>query len=196
MKINNKHNKNNLRRVSADERAMQKAKADAIQFLNKDSLMESLGKIRRIENPKASEITENSRVNEQSVFAALVENSLKQVDEKLGANFEAAFSKELEELKANEDSDSLLKAARRGLNSLVNDNLLSRYAARKIRSLAVGKSQLDDNRNKLSVEKEDPESSETPLRAVKTALNKIAENLEATALELSEYRKQGRARLQ
>lgn len=180
------------RKVKPEVKEQQKAKVATLVLSDQNSIMGSMDRIRKIDNPKSADITENSRINEQDLFAAVVENALGQVDPELSTKFSAAFAKEVEQFKALEQSDTMLKATRRALNSLIKDNALSRYAAKQIRKFALGKSQLDDIRSKLSVAKEDAESSETPLRAVKTALQKISENAIATDAEFIEFRKQGR----
>jgi hypothetical protein len=191
-KINNSRQEASLRKVKPDVKAEQKAKVDALILTDQSSIMGSIDRIRKIENPKSADLTENSRINEQDLFAAITENSLGQISSELSSKFNLAFAKEIESFKGLEDPNSMLKATRKSLNSLIKDNLLSRYAAKQIRKFAVGKAQLDDNRFRLSIAKENPESSETPLRAVKTALQKISENAIASDAEFLEYRQQGR----
>jgi hypothetical protein len=191
-RLNSRQKETSLRKVKPEIKAQQKAKVDSLSLADNNSIMGSIDRIRKIDNPKSADLTENSRINEQDLFAAITENSLGQISTELSSKFNLAFAKEVETFKVLEEPNSMLKATRKALNSLIKDNQLSRYAAKQIRKFAVGKAQLDDNRSRLSVAKENPESSETPLRAVKTALQKISENAIASDAEFHEYRQQGR----
>lgn len=175
-------------KISLKERERQMNKATAVNFSSNDEIMNSINILRKAKNEKSSDITVNSKVNEQDLFASLVHLSLKQIDSKLGDEYAQKLPDLIKDVSKFDSENAVLKAAKRSLYKLVKLRKLSNGAAKIIRRIVVGKSQLDDNLTNLSTKRLE-NAKETPLRAVKTALERIVKNNRASEEQFLEYRK-------
>jgi hypothetical protein len=158
-------------------------------------LLSSLAVVKSADKDQAvarEDITDHTRTNEQEFFAALVHRKLSQVSRKAQTVFEQEFPRLIKEIKELDSENYLFRAVKGILRLLVRKGLISRTARREIRSYAIGKAQLDNNRTRLSTARLNSEPDDTPVRAVKTALAKFKENEPAGEAELSSFRGQNR----
>lgn len=125
-------------------------------------------------------ISMRSRVNEQELFVAIVSNTLR----RLGKRFDQAFVTALRTFSegTNGSPHYALKLGRRSLRQLVSDGTLPQKVAREIRRIALGKAQLDADRETLKTARAAGDL-ETPLRAISTALNLYQSNAAASPQE-------------
>lgn len=160
---------------------------------SRESLIQSIAKIRSLEtgaevSPEA--ITDYTRINEQQFYAVNLYDGLKQVDVKIADKFAGYTAEALAKItESGIDFSSLIRASKRALNRLILAKDVKRTVARELRGFALGKSQLDSDRTKLSVSRLTDAADDTPLRTVKTALVKYEENAIASGEERAEFRK-------
>lgn len=133
-------------------------------------------------------LTDNSRINEQELFASMAHYLTGKLDSGIRSAFEATFTKHALSEELADSAHAVLQATRRSLRTLVQDNKIPQIVARAIRRIALGKAQLDDDRTTLRTGRQ-PGSAETPLRSLKVALGKIQANPIATGIEHREFKR-------
>lgn len=161
-------------------------KASKVNFKDEKETLNSLSLIRKLKNPKSASLTLNSKLDEQDVFASLIYSSLKQIDKNIASSYLNRLETIFSAVSKEGSENSMLKAARRALYKLVKERKLANGAAKIIRRVVVGKSNLDGDVTSLLTKRVEG-AKETPVRAVKTILSKIKENLRATEIEFKNY---------
>ena len=125
---------------------------------------------------KKTEITQNSRINEQELFAAITKSAMSKVSKDAESFFKEHFGNLLKETKETRAENFVFAGIRRLLKKAVQEGIIPSIIAREIRHFAYDKAQLDEIKGKLSLTKEDKESKDTAVRTVNTALKKFESN--------------------
>lgn len=142
---------------------------------------------RRNTDSTSISLTENSRINEQELFASIAHYLTGKLSSGIRTTFESTFSRHAQSEELANSAHAVLQATRRSLRSLVQDNEIPQIVARAIRRIALGKAQLDDDRTTLRTERQ-PGATETPLRSLKIAFDTIQTNPIATGMEHTEFK--------
>ncbi len=144
--------------------------------------------LKRQQSGISGELTENSRINERELFSAAVHNQLSAKDKSLADDFLELFATRLANLKERQGEFRFFAATSKVLRKLVKDSRISAREMRAIRFTAFGKAQLDSDRSWLAVERsESAKSGDTPVRAIKTALQKFSDNAAASPEEIAQF---------
>lgn len=141
-------------------------------------------KLNKFDN-KNIEVTENSRINEQEMFAAVVKNELAEISSKAKNYFVSNFKNEYEKIKDKFQNNVIYTVVRNLVRQIRIKGLITREVAVKTKQFAFGKSQLDKVSNLLSASKLDSSSSDTAVRAIKTAVKSYESNNSA---EIADYK--------
>lgn len=135
----------------------------------------------------AAEITERTRLNEQELYGALVHQGLGEQKGSLAAAFEEKLKSELPKQKKSDSENYFLCTVRKVLRGLKAAGQLTVNAFREIRRNALGLAQLDSDRTRLSVARRSDKADDTPLRSLKTVLDKLGKNGPASDAELKAF---------
>lgn len=148
--------------------------------LSKEDFVEAVARTRSIETGETvlpSDIKDLSRVNERQLFVSLVYSGLRQVNSPVSDLFLEKLPQVLSNLADKSDGKALLiRGTRRVLRQLIKAGELSRKTAREIRRYALGHSQLDSDRTRLSEKRLNDLPDDTPLRTIKTAFERHSVN--------------------
>ena len=148
------------------------------QELSASELKYSFSLIKSAEQQKtvtAESISDNTRINEQELNAAISHALLHKLKPAYAEQYLSVFSERVVFWKGEKLRNYSLQATRQAIRSLVTDMQLPTIAARVVRRIAIGRSQLDDDRSSLQTKRLSG-AKETPLRAFKTAYSRFLAN--------------------
>lgn len=167
------------------------------QFSESD-IMQTVAELRTPEGAAQQPITENTRVDEQELFAAFTYLQLEAQNPELAAEFMSKFKEEIHEAIASKTDPryTVLDVTRNILQGLRKAKSITRGMFKKIRRTSLGLSQLDSIKDSVNMDNVTKKDNDSAMRAFKTAFRKIAENPMATLKELRSFAANNRARLQ
>ena len=167
------------------------------QFSESD-IMQTVAELRTPEGAAQQPITENTRVDEQELFAAFTYLQLEAQNPELAAQFMSKFREGIHEAIASKSDPryTVLDVTRNILQGLRKAKSITRGMFKKIRRTSLGLSQLDSIKDNVNMDNVTKKDNDSAMRAFKTAFRKIAENPMATLKELRSFAANNRARLQ
>ena len=164
---------------------------------SESDIMQAVVELRTPKGAEQKQVNENSRVDEQQLFAAFTYLQLKEQNPNLASEFLSQFRDGIQSaVNAQQKNPHIIVDVTRNiLKGLRKTKAITRKLFKKIRRVSLGLSQLDSIRNSLNTDRtENNKGSDTPLRAFKTAFKKIAENPMASLRELRSFVANNRAR--
>jgi hypothetical protein len=158
------------------------------------AILDTVAALRASEDANVKPLTENSRVNEQQLFAAFTYLQLQKNQPEIAKDFLSKLRSSLA-LKDPRNSEHFLLDATRGiLQEFRNTKTIPRRMFIKIRQVSLGLSQLDSVRDSVNMRRITEGANDTALRSVKTAMTRISENSIATRDELRSFVGKNKAR--
>ena len=128
------------------------------------------------------------------IFAAFTYLRLKEEKPALAGKFLMSFAELYKDIGKKDPLYGIFEATRLAFEDLRKTKQITFDKFKEIRLYALGKSQLDSVRDETTVKKITDKPSDTAVRAVRTALIKVAQNAIATDEELENFRKKNKAR--
>ena len=148
----------------------------------------SLQFVKRATGEKGATIDATTKANEQELFATMMHKRLAAKDPELGGKFKKYFKRALEQVKDNDKSEPVFRAARRAMRKLVKtDELVKQELAVKIRRFAAGKAQLDDDKKHVLVDALSEVDAE-PSKTLEEALLMVKSNSRLSKSEHTDFK--------
>lgn len=158
------------------------------------AILDTVAALRAPEDSNVKPLTENSRVNEQELFAAFTYLQLQEKQPETAKDFLSKLRAALTAKDPNNSEYSLLDATRGILQEFRKTKAIPRRMFIKIRQVSLGLSQLDSVRDSVNIGRVTEGANDTALRSVKTAMTRISENGIATRDELRSFAGQNKER--
>jgi hypothetical protein len=168
---------NNLK-LTRKEKFQQIDRADSINKINKKDLKSAVNSVQKFSG-------DVGKTSEQELFTAIVYDGLGKIDQKIQAKFIEKLPELIEKVASFDADNAVLRGTRRALRQLVQENSLAKGAGKILRQFALGKSQLDTDRTRLS--------SEQSASSFDQIFKKVSANKIASEAELIKFNHNNRA---
>lgn len=158
------------------------------------AILDTVAALRASEDARVKPLTENSRVNEQELFAAFTYLQLQEKQPETAKDFLSKLRSSLTPKDPDNSEHFLLDATRGILQEFRKTKTISRRMFIKIRQVSLGLSQLDSVGDSVNIRRITEGANDTALRSVKTAMTRISENSIATRDALRSFAGKNKAR--
>lgn len=151
-------------KLNRKQRLQQIDRSASIKSINKKDLKAAVNSVQNF-------VGDTTKTSEQELYTALISNGLGKIDINIQSKFMDKLPSLIEKVSTFDAPNAVFRGTKRALKQLVNENILARGAGRILKRFALGKSQLDQDRTRLSA---DQTASSFDKIFKKVSSNKIA----------------------